>query len=103
MNLSLSNGDRVAVWDTVGAKAENSWATVLHPDGSYELAAVKPLADGADQIWTSPDSGLAYPTRWRIEIPSLKAHLTVRIAGTDAQELGRGGMTLSRSKLGSAW
>jgi predicted secreted hydrolase len=88
MNLSLSNGDKVAIWDTVGDKKENSWATVLHPDGSYELAAVKPLAGGAHRFWTSPNSGNSYPTRWRVQIPSLKADLDVRITGTEAQELG---------------
>lgn len=93
MNLSLSNGDKVALWDAVGDKTENSWATVLHKDGSYQLVAVKPLADGADETWTSPTTGTTYPTRWHIDIPSLKAHLTVRITGTDAQELvfGKGG------------
>jgi hypothetical protein len=28
MNLSLSNGDKVAIWDTIGADTENSWANV---------------------------------------------------------------------------
>jgi hypothetical protein len=90
MNLSLSNGDKVAIWDAAGDKKENSWATVLHPDGSYELAAVEPLADGASEYWNSPNSGQTYPTRWRVEIPSLKADLTVRLTGTKAQELGEG-------------
>ncbi|MDD9376906.1 lipocalin family protein [Streptomyces sp. ZAF1911] len=90
MNLSLSNGDKVAIWDAVGNKEENSWATVLHPDGSYELAAVKPLADSADKFWTSPTSGQSYPTRWRVQIPSLKADLNVRVTGTKGQEIGAG-------------
>ena len=87
MNLSLSNGDRVAIWDTVSDKAENSWATVMHPDGSYELVAVKPLAEGADKTWTSPSTGTTYPSRWHIDIPALRAHLTVQITGTNDQEL----------------
>lgn len=90
MNLSLSNGAKVAVWDIVGANAENAWATVLHPDGSYELAGVKPVAAGVDKTWSSPSSGAVYPTRWRVEIPSLNADLSVSITGTDAQELGDG-------------
>ncbi|MEV5958847.1 lipocalin family protein [Streptomyces sp. NPDC051987] len=90
MDLRLSNGDKVAVWDFGNSKTGNSWATVLHPDGSYELAAVKPLADGAHRFWTSPTSGKTYPTRWSVDIPSLKAHLAVRVTGTDAQDEGGG-------------
>ncbi|MBL1097689.1 lipocalin family protein [Streptomyces coffeae] len=90
MNFNLPNGDKIAIWDSINSKAEESWATVLHPDGSYDLAAVKPLAEGADRIWKSPDTGKAYPTRWRIEIPALKAHLNVRMTGTNAQELTGG-------------
>jgi predicted secreted hydrolase len=61
---------------------------VPHPDGSYEPAAVKPLAGGAYRFWTSPNSGNSCPTRWRVRIPSVKADLDVRITGTEAQELG---------------
>lgn len=87
MNISLSNGDKIAVWDILDDKNENAFATVLHPDGSYDLAAVRPVADGAGRIWISPTSGNAYPTRWRIEIPSLDTRLDVRVTGTEAQEL----------------
>jgi len=85
MNLSLSNGDRVAVWGYAGSTG-NAWATVLHPDGSYDLAAVKPLADGAHRFWTSLTSGNSYPTRWTVDIPTLRTHLVVGITGSDAQE-----------------
>ncbi|MEU2288351.1 lipocalin family protein [Streptomyces sp. NPDC013178] len=95
MNLSLPNGDKLAIWDAVNSKEENAWATVLHPDGSYDLAAVKPLAEDAHRFWTSPTSGNSYPTRWRVEIPSLKTRLSVRITGTDGQEL-TGGFGVSR-------
>ncbi|MFC8360055.1 lipocalin family protein [Streptomyces griseorubiginosus] len=86
MPVRLPNGDKLLVWDSVNSKGENAWATVMHPDGSYNLAAVKPLAEGAHRIWTSPTSGNAYPTRWSIDIPALKTHLSVRVTGTDAQE-----------------
>jgi hypothetical protein len=88
MPIRLSNGDKLLLWDSVNSKAENAWATVMHADGSYELAAVTPVAEDAHRIWTSPTSGNAYPTRWSIDIPSLKTHLSVRVTGTDAQEFG---------------
>ncbi|MEV7731697.1 lipocalin family protein [Streptomyces sp. NPDC088921] len=86
MPIRLPNGDNLLLWDSVDSKGENAWATVVHPDGSYDLAAVTPLVEGAHRIWTSPTSGNAYPTRWSIDIPALKTHLSVRVIGPDAQE-----------------
>ena len=90
MNLSLSNGDQLAIWDILDKAAQNSWVTVLRPDGSYELAAVRPLAGGAGAFWTSPVTGKAYPTRWRIEIPALGSHLNVVVTGSRDQEFQDG-------------
>lgn len=87
MNLSMPNGDKIAIWDTVGSNAENAWATVMHPDDSYELVAVEPLANGASQPWTSPETGQKYPTRFRVNIPALRTQLDVRVTGTPSQEL----------------
>jgi hypothetical protein len=88
MNLNLSNGDKVAVWDDLNSTMQSAWATIQRPDGSYEVAAVKPLADGASAPWTSTASGNTYPTRWSIDIPSLHTQLQVRVTGTPDQELG---------------
>ncbi|RBQ20684.1 hydrolase [Spongiactinospora rosea] len=87
MNFSMPNGDKVALWDTVGAKSKNSWATVLRPDGSYEVVAVEPLAKGASRQWTSPATGQSYPTRWRVRIPALDTVLDVRVTGNPDQEI----------------
>jgi hypothetical protein len=88
MNLSMPNGDKIAIWDTVGAKTKDSWATVLHPDGSYDVVDVEPLAQGASQQWTSPATGQRYPTRWRVRIPALQSELDVRVTGKPDQEIG---------------
>jgi Lipocalin-like domain/CrtC N-terminal lipocalin domain len=90
MNITLSNGDQLALWDIRDNGAENSWVTVLRPDGSYALAAVKPLADGASQFWTSPKTGNTYPTRWRIDIPALGSRLSVVVTGPRGQEFPDG-------------
>lgn len=87
MNLRMPNGDKVAVWNAMNSQVENSWATAMHPDGSYKLAAVKPFANGAHKFWTSPASGQKYPTRWTVEIPTLKTSLEVSITGAEAQEI----------------
>lgn len=90
MDLILPSGDKLALWDAVAGDSESNWATVLHPDGSYDVAAVKPLADGVDRFWTSPSSGKSCPTRWKVDIPALKTPLNVRLTGTDGQELTGG-------------
>jgi predicted secreted hydrolase len=40
MNIALSNGDQLALWDIVDNQAQRSWVTVLHPDGSYQGTTV---------------------------------------------------------------
>lgn len=87
MNLTMPDGDALAIWNPVGGTAENSWVTVLRRDGSYEVAAVEPLANGADEFWTSPVTGQRYPTRWHINIPALRTYLTMHVTGTSNQEL----------------
>jgi len=84
MDLNLSNGDRLSLWDTIDI-TELAWATVLHPDGSQTIVEVTPVAEGASDVWTSPATGLHYPTHWTITIPSLDASLSVTTV-TEEQE-----------------
>ena len=84
MDLNLSNGDRLSLWDTIDT-SELAWATVLHPDGSQTIVEVTPVAEGASDVWTSPATGNHYPTHWAITIPSLNASLSVT-AVTEEQE-----------------
>lgn len=90
MDLSMPNGDKIAVWDAIGEKSEQNWATVLHPDGSYDVVEVEPLARDAAQPWTSPETGQKYPTRWKVRIPQLHTELSVKVTGTPAQEVQSG-------------
>src|SRR5262249_36772124 len=62
MNIKLSNGHRLAIWDIRDDASQSSWVTVQRPNGSYVLAAVKPLAHGAGRFWTSPATQNVYPT-----------------------------------------
>jgi Lipocalin-like domain/CrtC N-terminal lipocalin domain len=84
--MTLSNGDEVAVWDILDGTAQNSWATVQSPSGSYQVVPVTPVANGASNPWTSPTSGNTYPTAWNITIPSLSADLIVTKTGPTGQE-----------------
>jgi predicted secreted hydrolase len=86
MALQLSNGDRVNLWDLFAEGGELHYATVLRPDGTHELVAVNPLADGTSGFWTSPTTGKRYGTRWIVNIPALDASLTV-VAQPQGQEV----------------
>ena len=84
-NLSLDNGEYVSIWDIVQTEKEQSFATVLHPDGSQTIAPVTPLILDATNFWVSPRSGKRYPTRWIVRIPSLDAELEVSVARPDQE------------------
>ncbi|RVX41842.1 putative secreted hydrolase [Nonomuraea polychroma] len=86
MSLQLSNGDRVSLWDLFAQGGESPYATVLRRDGTHEIVAVKPLADGTSGFWTSPTTGKRYGTRWTVNIPALDARLTV-VAEPQGQEV----------------
>jgi predicted secreted hydrolase len=86
MALQLSNGDRVNLWDLFAGGSEFPYATVLRRDGTHEIVAVKPLADGTSGFWISPTTGKRYGTRWSVNIPALDASLTV-VAQPQGQEL----------------
>lgn len=101
MNITLSNGDQLALWDILDNAAESSWVTVLRPDGSYQLAAVRPLADGESELWTSPVTHNTYPTRWRINIPALRSRLSVVESGVKGQEFRDGHVEAIASVSGS--
>ncbi|MFE2421961.1 lipocalin family protein [Streptomyces hokutonensis] len=84
MNLDLSNGDEVSLWKTKENK-ENTWATVLKPDGTQTVAEAT-LTPDSSTLWTSPTTGKKYPTRWKVTIPGEHAQLNVKTYAKD-QEL----------------
>jgi predicted secreted hydrolase len=78
MDLNLDNGDRMSLWSAVdGTGADNSWVTILHPDGRQTVTAIAPLSAGESDYWSSPKSGKRYPTRWTVTIPAFDAALEV--------------------------
>ncbi len=87
MALQLSGGDRLNLWDLFAQGGEFHYATVLRPDGTHELVAVNPLADGTSGFWTSPTTGKRYGTRWIVNIPALDASLTVVAQPQGQQEI----------------
>ena len=80
MDLNLSNGYKVSLWDIVGdGIAENSFATVLAPDGTASVAAMRPLVEGEDLYWESPATGNLYATSYMVEIPAFDARIAVNV------------------------
>ena len=77
MDLNLSNGVVLGLWDLVLSGERYSWVTALYPDGTHAIAELVPLAAGASEVWDSPESGQSYPTRFSVEVPSLGCSLTV--------------------------
>jgi len=93
MNLTLSNGDSLALWDARsvdGTGPEESWATVLHADGTHELIPVTPLAEEAGRLWHSPRGSYVFPTRWTVDIPARQATLTVTATVLEQEVPGLG-------------
>jgi hypothetical protein len=101
MNIALSNGDQLAIWDILDNRAQQSWVTVLRPDGSYGVARVIPLARGAGRFWTSPFTRNIYPTRWRIDIPALDSRLNVLVTRPKGQEFRDGHVEAAAAVTGT--
>ncbi len=78
MDLNLSNGDRISLWDTIDKNNNNeSWVTILHEDGTQTVAEMEHLASTTTDYWVSEKSGAKYPGKWMIKIPKLNAELEV--------------------------
>jgi predicted secreted hydrolase len=77
MDLNLSNGIVLGLWEVYQNQQRFGWVTAFKPDGTHIIAAVEPLDQGYAAIWTSPESKQSYPIEFTIQIPSLNATLVV--------------------------
>ncbi|MFD5537712.1 lipocalin family protein [Streptomyces sp. NPDC127079] len=78
MNLNLSNGDKVSIWNQQYDGKKNNFATILKPDGTQTLTEATLTPDESTR-WTSPTTGKSYPTRWKVSIPGADAKLNVGV------------------------
>ena len=67
LGVYLDNGEVISLYDTDVPGQEESWATVLHPDGSQSVTQVESV--GASGFWQSERSGQYYPGHWEARIP----------------------------------
>lgn len=87
MDLNLSNGWQISLWDAVGRDGRaDAWVTVIDGEGAHRVADLVPLAGHARDYWLSPQSGARFPTCWRVLVPALELDLTVT-ARPRAQEV----------------
>lgn len=75
LGIHLDNGEVISLYDTDVPGQEESWATVLHPDGSQTFTPVETL--GASGFWLSERSGQYYPAHWEARIPEYDAVLDI--------------------------
>ncbi|MEC0232799.1 lipocalin family protein [Paenibacillus kribbensis] len=77
MCYNLDNGDIISVWTNTFANHENSWATIMHPDGTQTVTYAKPLSQGIKKYWRSEASGKKYPVEWKVELPDINSEFEV--------------------------
>ncbi|MFG1412001.1 lipocalin family protein [Xanthobacter sp. VTT E-85241] len=78
MDLNLSNGWRISLWDAAGLDGKSdAWVTVIDESGRHRVAELVPLVDDACDYWVSPQSGSRFPTRWRVKVRALDMDLQV--------------------------
>lgn len=82
--IKLSNGDILAIWDTVG-KRERCWANILHPDGTLTIADATPLSQTQNDFWVSGKSKVRWPAAWIVGIPGTGTKLDVRCTSKDQE------------------
>jgi len=75
MGICLDNGEAISVYDSDVPGYEESWAMVLHPDGSQAFTLTEPL--DASDFWHSERSGQYYPAHWVTRIPEHDAVLDI--------------------------
>lgn len=87
MDLNLSNGWRLSLWDATAPNGNSdAWVTLVDESGKHVVADLAPLIDGACDYWLSPQSNARFPTRWRVSVAALDMQLEV-IARPREQEV----------------
>ncbi|WP_322750271.1 MULTISPECIES: lipocalin family protein [unclassified Frankia] len=88
MDLNLSNGDKISLWD-MRYNTEHTWGTIVSPDGTHTIAPATITPD-ASSVWTSPTTGARYPTRFKVTIPGQHAELHVTVTTKDQELVAAG-------------
>lgn len=78
-SLQLDGGREVMLYVMRGKDGaiDHASGTVVGPDGSARYLSARDFSVRAVGHWTSPESGIEYPSGWEIEIPSERSSLAV--------------------------
>ncbi|XXX76430.1 lipocalin family protein [Sorangium sp. So ce134] len=89
MDLNLSNGWFISLWDAVDEDARtDSWVTVVDNRGRHIVTDLAPLAENSFDFWQSPTSGCKFPTRWLVRVPALDLELEVTAKPKEQEVVG---------------
>lgn len=87
--LQFEDGGELMIYQLRGEQGGSSpfsAGTYVPPQGPPRRLTAREFELEALESWTSPNTGVSYPARWRLRIPDLAADLEVRAALAD-QEL----------------
>ncbi|NQW23292.1 MAG: hypothetical protein HQ475_07605 [SAR202 cluster bacterium] len=77
-SLQLDDGSdlmAVLVWDPSDRTPFAGYGTLVSPDGSSLTLAQADISLTSHDIWTSPSTGIQYPSGWTLKVPSLDLSL----------------------------
>ena len=78
----------VIVWDPVDRTPFSGYGTLVSPDGSALTLAQDDVSITSRETWTSPATGIQYPSGWTLSVPSLDLRLDLEPVLVDSEFAG---------------
>ena len=78
----------VMVWDPSNRTPFAGYGTLVTPDGSVVTVEQKDVSIASAETWTSPETGIEYPSGWAVVIPPLELSLELEPVLVDAEFAG---------------
>ena len=75
----------VLIWDPSSRTPIASYGTLVLPNGSATILQQGDVSITPKSTWTSPDSGIEYPSGWVLAVPSLDLRLELEAVLLDAE------------------
>ena len=78
----------VMVWDPSDRTPFAGYGTLVSPDGSVLTLEQDDVSITSSEVWTSPVTGIEYPSGWTLTIPSLDLRLDLEPVLVDSEFAG---------------
>ena len=91
VSLQLDDGSdlmAVMVWDPSDRTPFAAYGTLVSPDGSVLTLTQDDVSITSRRTWTSPATGIQYPSGWTLSIPSLDLSLELEPVLVDSEFAG---------------